>query len=220
MKAGVIGQPFSGLHFIIHQSYILFVTLPILLLAGCIPVYVRLPPDNTTVSDRYTSRTTTESSNDPFKTEGFVGPVIINSLRFDSLASPLFFTHDNIRPDLLPTNDRVTYDGMIDNASGYILNCKCVSEVEIINNKLVMKHAHAGTSAGDRERTSLLWNGKHYRTSKGEYVVDVIIDSPKSMYRVLVIEPKVFDITPLQINDAGCIWIHVVGFDYMIQYLY
>lgn len=191
----------------------------LLLLAGCIPVYVRLPSDNA-ATDRYASRTITESSNDPFKTEGFIGPVIINSPRFDSLAAPLFYTHENIRPDLLPTNNRVTYDGMLNNASGYILNCKCVSEVEIINNKLVMKHAHGGTSAGDREQTSLLWNGKHYRTSNGDYVVDVIIDSPKSMYRVLVIEPKVFDITPLQLNDTGHIWIHVVGFDHMIRYLY
>jgi hypothetical protein len=187
--------------------------------AACVPVYLNLGNNPPPQPNRYESRTIEYSSHDFSRIQGYIAPVIVNEVRFDSLVAPVFFTPDNLRPEMHPDSG-YTYDGMVNNTSGYIENCKCVSEIEIISDKLVLRHAYGGRAEGNRDRTNLLWNGKYYKNSSGELVADVIIDSPPSMFRLLIIEPKIFDIVPLQAGANGYIWIHVVGFDHLIRYTY
>ena len=52
-------------------------------------------------------------------------------------------------------------------------------------------------------------------------VVDLVLFSDKvDMRRALFSEKKILDLKPVQMDDVGFIWIHLVGYDRPIKYAY
>jgi hypothetical protein len=154
------------------------------------------------------------------ETKGFVGPVVIDEKKFYEIASGDVYDRLKVDDQLLPSNNKVTYESTFDGKWVYILNCKCLTNVKIIKDKLVVVHSYGGGES-DREITTLLWNGKHYRNSKGEYIVDVRLYSDKcDRRRAMLHEKKVLDIAPLRANEANFVWINLMGYDGLIRYAY
>jgi hypothetical protein len=95
-----------------------------------------------------------------------------------------------------------------------------LSDVKIIQNKLIVTHSYGGGES-DRENTKLLWSGRHYQNSKGEYMVDLILFSDKiDNRRALLQERKILDIAGVQVKEVNVVWINLLGYDQLIRYSY
>jgi hypothetical protein len=159
--------------------------------------------------------------------EGFVGPLIIDEDKFQDIASLSVYDRKNVDEQLLPSNSNITYESTFDGKVVYIRNCKCLSDIKVIQNKLIVTHSHGG-DASNREATKLLWTGRHYQNLKGEFIVDVMVFSDKidvlsdkvGIRRDLIREKIILDILALQMTDANFVWINLVGYDRLIRYTY
>ncbi len=91
---------------------------------------------------------------------------------------------------------------------------------KIIQNKLLLVHSYGGGES-NRESTKLLWNGKYYQNSSGEYIVDVVLFSDvMDIRRALLTEKKILDVTALQREGVRFVWINLVGYETLIGYAY
>jgi len=152
--------------------------------------------------------------------DGFVSALVIDEEQFNRIALPGIYDRLKVDDLLLPTNNNVTYEGTFGGEMVYIHNCKCVRNVKIVKDKLVMTHFYGG-SGSNRESTVLLWNGQYYQNTKGEYIVDVKLYSNKADIGLAGIsEKKVLDVAPLQRDNATFVWINLLGYDGLIRYAY
>ena len=152
--------------------------------------------------------------------EGFVGPLTIDEERFNHIASLNVYDRLNVDEQLLPSNNNIAYESTFDGKPVYFRNCKCLSDIKIIQNKLVVTHSYGGGES-NRESTKLLWNGRHYQNSKGEYIVDLVLFSDKvDVRRALLRDKKVLDIAAVQVKQVNLVWINLVGYDQLIRYAY
>jgi hypothetical protein len=152
--------------------------------------------------------------------EGFVGPLIIDDAEFHRIASFSVYDRLTVDDEFLPSNNNITYEGTFGGEMVYIRNCKCMKDIKIIQNKLVVVHSYGG-GASNRESTKLLWNGKHYQNSKGEYIVDLILFSDKvDIRRALITEKKILDVTGVKAKGGNFVWINLMGYDRLIKYAY
>ena|SRR5687767_18253 len=120
----------------------------------------------------------------------------------------------------LPSNNNITYEATFDGKPVYIRNCKCLRDVKIIQNKLVVTHSYGGGES-NRESTKLLWSGGYYQNSKGEYIVDLILFSDKAdLRRAGFHEKKILDVEAVQVKGANLVWINLMGYDRLIRYTY
>jgi hypothetical protein len=180
-----------------NLSFFLF-----LICLGCVPLYQQV------------------SKIEVSEIEGFVGPLIIDKEKFYRIASTQVYDIMTVDDEFLPSNKNITYEGTFDGDMVYIRNCKCLEDVKIIQNKLFVIHSYAG-GGSDRENTKLLWNGKYYKNSRGEYIVDLILFSDeKDLHRALLREKKILNVEDVQREGVNFIWINLMGYDRMIGYSY
>jgi len=153
------------------------------------------------------------------KIEGFVGAWEIDEEKFNQQAAFVVYDRATVSDDLLPSNKNTTYEGTVGGKLVYIRNCKCLNNLSVMENKLVVTHTYGGGET-NRERTVLLSNGKPYQNSRGEYIVDAIIYSPFDNRRAMFQERKVLDLEPAQVKTVNFIWINLLGYDELIRYDY
>lgn len=169
---------------------------------GCVPLHQQL------------------SDNEDSQIDGYIGPLITDEEKFDSVASFIVYDKMNVDDQLLPSNNNVTYESTFGGDMVYVRNCKCLRGVKIVKDKLIVTHSYGGGES-NRKSTVLLWNGRHYQNSKGEDVVDVVLFSDKiDMRRALLTEKKILDVKPVQWEGAGFVWINLLGYDRLIKYAY
>ena len=160
------------------------------------------------------------SENEDEELEGFVGPLIIDEEKFNHIVSLNVYDRLNVDDQLLPSNNNITYESTFEGKLVYIRNCKCLNDIKVIQNKLVVTHSYGGGES-NRESTKLLWNGMHYQNSKGEYIVDLMLFSDKvDIRRALLREKKILDIAAVQAKEVNFVWINLVGYDRLIRYAY
>jgi hypothetical protein len=182
-----------------RYHYLLFLLL--LLCIGCVPLQQQLAESNAA------------------KIEGFVGAWEIDEEKFNQQAALVVYDRATISDDLLPGNKNITYESTFGGKLVYIRNCKCLNNLSVMENKLVVTHTYGG-GASNRELTVLLSNGKPYQNSKGEYIVDAILYSPFDNRKAVLQERKVLDLEPAQVKTANFIWINLLGYDGLIRYDY
>ena len=127
---------------------------------GCVPLHRQL------------------SDNEDSEIEGYIGPLITDEDKVDSVASFMVYDKIDVDDQFLPSNNNATYESTFGGDMVYIRNCKCLRGVKIVKDKLIVTHSYGGGES-NRESTVLLWNGWHYQNSKGEDVVDVVLFSNK-----------------------------------------
>lgn len=149
------------------------------------------------------------------QTEGFVGPLIIDQDKFYRIASQKIYGKTPI-----DDSGHSAYAGTFDGDAVYIRNCKCLRDAQIIQNKLVVTHSYGGGES-NRNSTELLWNGRHYKNAKGDYIVDVMLHSDKvDIRRALFTEKKVLDVEGVQMEGVRVVWINLLGYDRLLKYAY
>jgi hypothetical protein len=184
------------------SNHLKFICFLLLNCVGCVPLQQQ-------ISEREDS-----------EIEGFVGPLVIDEEKFNHVASRSVYDRLNVDDQLLPSNNRVTYESTFGGKQVYIHNCKCMSDIKVIKNMLVLTHSYGGGES-HRESTTLLWNGRHYQNSKGEYIADVMLYSDVvDIHRAMITEKQVFDIKGTQVKDVNFVLIHLIGKDGLIRYAY
>jgi hypothetical protein len=154
------------------------------------------------------------------KIDGFVGPLIIDVEEFDRISASIVYDRFTVDDKLLPINNKVTYDGTFAGKPVYILNCKCMEDFEIVESKLVFRHSYGG-GGSNRERTRLLWNGEYYQNTRGEYIVDLVLDTGAFDNRwALIFENKILDVAPVQLKGEKFVWLNLLGSERLIKYAY
>jgi hypothetical protein len=108
----------------IRYHYLLFLLL--LLCIGCVPLQQQLAESNAA------------------KIEGFVGGWEIDEEKFNQQAALVVYDQATISDDLLPGNKNITYESTLGGKLVYIRNCKCLSNLTVMEDKLVVTHTYGG----------------------------------------------------------------------------
>jgi hypothetical protein len=158
------------------------------------------------------------SEDETEKINGVVEPVVIDEAQFNLRASVFVYDPMTIDGTLLPQNNNRTYEGTFDGKRAYIFR-DLIENAGVIKDKLVLVRGYAGPNSVP-QRTILLWNGRFYQDSKGQYMVDVVLFTDPSMHRALIFEKKIFDLNALQRKGSHSISINLIGYEGLISYTY